>query len=95
MFRQGDVLLVRAKVPQDADVKGDLIIAYGESTGHSHRLVGQGCVLLTRGAEMFARLEQPAQLQHEEHAPIQLLRGEYAIIRQREYSPQAVRNVND
>ncbi|MGH9523996.1 MAG: hypothetical protein ACRD3E_15850 [Terriglobales bacterium] len=32
---------------------------------------------------------------HEEHAPIVLPPGDYEIVRQREYSPEEIRNVAD
>ena len=39
--------------------------------------------------------DAPVALEHDEHETIQLPPGDYRIIRQREYSPEAIRNVAD
>ncbi len=103
--RQGDVLIVRIpalpaslkKVPRD---NGRVILAYGEVTGHSHALVEKHCELFTptiAGASVtyLEVTEAIAALTHDEHATIQLAPGVYEITRQREYHPEASRNVAD
>jgi hypothetical protein len=40
-------------------------------------------------------LEKPAILTHQEHGKIDVPAGTYIAIRQREYSPEAIRNVMD
>lgn len=94
MFRQGDVLIrpVAAipkslkKVPLD---KGRVILAYGEVTGHAHAVIGDVELLAADLQEMeqrFLRVEQDAQVVHDEHDTITLPPGEYEIVRQREYT---------
>ncbi|MGH7746173.1 MAG: hypothetical protein ACREQ5_15625 [Candidatus Dormibacteria bacterium] len=39
--------------------------------------------------------DKPGRLQHEEHGTIELPAGRYAVIRQREYSPEELRQVAD
>lgn len=39
MYRHGDLLIVSAPIPQDAVVTPTDILAYGEATGHHHKLV--------------------------------------------------------
>ena len=45
--------------------------------------------------EIFVALAQPATVTHDEHSLIDLPAGNYRITRQREYSPEAIRNVAD
>jgi hypothetical protein len=50
------------------------------------------------GALAFTYLlieDKPATLRHEEHGPITLPPGSYEVRRQREYTPDAIRNVAD
>ena len=105
MFRQGDVLLVQVEeIPSDAKpckVDGDVILAYGEVTGHAHRLEAGTVKPLAKGgvweptAERFIQALEGAVLKHEEHAPIAIPPGKYRVIQQREYSPEEIRNVAD
>jgi hypothetical protein len=40
-------------------------------------------------------IRREARLKHEEHGEIALAPGGYQVIRQREYAPEAIRNVAD
>ena len=103
--RQGDVLLIRIdEIPSDAapcEVNGDVILAYGEVTGHAHRLEAGKAKAFAKGgawdpsAERFIQALEGAELRHEEHAAILLPPGNYQIRIQREYHPEAIRNVAD
>lgn len=100
LLRQGDVLLVRvASIPATAkrrdEPAGNPILAHGEVTGHHHRVEHGGAALLDVPAGVYLDLPGDALLTHQEHDPIPLTRGAYQVIRQREYSPAAVRNVAD
>lgn len=111
MFRQGDVLVVRAdaahagaEIPRDA---GRVVLAYGELTGHTHAITTKAVHLhrpereatqqeLIVLAERVLRIGRGgAALEHEEHATIRLPAGTYIVRQQREYSPQALRSVAD
>ena len=87
--------------------QGRTILAYGEVTGHAHQVHDVSVAILERddvpAQQLFeepdgARLlvvRREAELRHEEHGTITLARGTYEVIRQREYSPEAIRNVAD
>ena len=102
MYRQGDVLVERVEgvdldgcetVPPRDD--GSVVLAYGEATHHDHTVSAAHAAMLAKGAERFLRVTKPAVLRHQEHAPIQLKPGTYSVVIQREYSPEAIRNVLD
>lgn len=84
---------------------GRTVLAHGEVTGHAHALPGDLAHLfiptkLSR-EEPRLRVVKPAVLFHEEHHQpstghvVQLPAGDYEVIRQREYSPEEIRNVAD
>lgn len=106
MFRQGDVLIVpvpEESVPQHAvdaageprDARGRMVLALGEVTGHAHALVAPGKLVRTGAERMLLHLPEGGRLSHEEHAAIPLPRGWYRVVRQREYTPSAIRIVAD
>jgi hypothetical protein len=103
MYRQGDVLLIPAKLPANAvqrKITGDVILAYGEVTGHAHRIavVDEGperVQLWDAGAERFLRVLETTALTHEEHAPVALPPGVYYLPQQVEYTPQEIHRVAD
>ncbi len=103
-FRQGDVLIRRVRsMPENAkDVtpNGRIVLAHGEVTGHAHA-IAEGEAREMSYAEAggivrrFLKVVSEATVRHEEHAPIALPAGLYEIVLQREYSPEAIRNVAD
>lgn len=98
-YRQGDVLLVAAKLPinaQPADKPGDVILAFGEVTGHAHRIKEREKVRMwDAGAERFLQVLEATMLTHEEHAPVVLQPGIYRLPQQVEYTPAELRRVAD
>jgi hypothetical protein len=105
MYRQGDVLLVptahsltRAAVLVPRD-RGRFVLAYGEVTGHAHAIHSALAELFEeRDGRLFLRVlagVEQVRLLHEEHDAIVLPPGLYEVIRQREYSPGAIRYVLD
>lgn len=102
MYRQGDVLIVPVKtLPKGrAEVKsgvpGRVVLAYGEVTGHHHSIEKEDATLTEfEGATYLEVAEALADLEHQEHSTIQIPKGKYRVIRQREYTPEAIRNVAD
>ncbi|MET9424561.1 hypothetical protein ABZY06_28135 [Streptomyces sp. NPDC006540] len=108
MYRQGDVLIV--SVAEDAvpphvtdapgeprDVRGRMVLALGEVTGHAHAVTGPGRLVREPGpfGPMLLHLPEGGRVVHEEHAAIPLPKGWYRVVRQREYLPGAVRIVAD
>lgn len=100
LIRQGDVLLLQvSRLPNGAQVRqpqGDVILAYGEATGHAHRIKDLAAVRMwDAGAERYLQVLATASLSHEEHATALLPPGIYRLPQQVEYTPQELRNVAD
>jgi hypothetical protein len=99
IYRQGDVLIRRIKsLPaQKAQPRLTGILAYGEVTGHAHRLEDLAkAEVLEVGKGLYLRVgEEGVRVIHEEHAPVELPAGNYEIEIQREYTPAEIRNVAD
>ena len=106
--RQGDVFLVPTRKRPSEQARpvtdnGRVILAYGEVTGHAHQVVGVDDADPVPVMELFEEpdgtrllvVKRDALLTHEEHGQIALAPGGYEVIRQREYSPEAIRNVAD
>lgn len=105
-YRQGDILIedvmVKPSGIKAAPSQGQTL-AYGEVTGHAHVLDDEESQVHVpisapdeaNAAIKFAKLGRAAKLKHQEHAPIPLKRGWKQITRQREYSPEAIRQVAD
>lgn len=110
-FRQGDVLITRIDtLPSGVDLTkprardaGRVILAYGEVTGHAHAIAD---TLEAPAAALFddpngpegsfvMLVESDTGIVHEEHGRIDLPAGNYRVTRQREYTPEAIRNVAD
>lgn len=102
-YRQGDVLLIamdNVKLPDEAKrLPNDgerVVLAYGEVTGHAHALSGDVAALYQAGKTTILETQEGAVLRHEEHNAIDLPRGLYRVIRQRELTPEEeVRTVAD
>lgn len=103
-YRQGDVLIERiAEMPKKRDrigrESGRVVLAHGEVTGHHHSLCEPEVDLYSSpeeaGVTFLEVREAMAMLTHQEHATIPLERGTYRVTRQREYAPEAIRNVQD
>jgi len=101
-YRQGDVLLVRVdSLPagdrKDARGEGQIVLARGEATGHAHTIedAPPGTEFVEIGGVCFLILTEAADLVHQEHGTITVPPGTYTVKRQREYTPEAVRNVQD
>ena len=108
--RQGDVLIVdaayRGGIPAEAikvpkDDGGDTILAYGEVTGHAHRIkeksVAAPVEYFDHQAERYLRVVCEAPLSHEEHHTIPIFprEGGYAQAFQVEDFGIEVRRVQD
>jgi hypothetical protein len=52
-------------------------------------------VLEDRQGALFLEVMRPTQIIHQQHHPIELPAGCYRVIRQREYTPEAIREVAD
>jgi len=101
MARQGDVLVVATdeKIPDDATLAPDCILAHGEVTGHKHQIHHGAKMFMRSNGEKWLSVEDqaPVDLVHEEHGTVSIPGGKktYKVIQQREYLPQGQRNVAD
>src|SRR5262245_65942032 len=80
MWRHGDVLIARApEIPDGATPRGNVILAYGEMTGHAHRIESpESAELFDHNAVIFMRIVRArAPILHEEHQPINDTTGAY------------------
>jgi hypothetical protein len=95
LYRHGDVLIQEvAELPTGADQRSDQapVLAYGEVTGHSHRIETPTAVEFwvhfgPQGQQRFVRVLETTRIVHEEHQPITLEPGVYRFWQQREYDP--------
>lgn len=100
ILRQGDVLLKQVKsIPKSATCQGGpCILAYGEATGHSHQVREHGeiWVDVKDQGRRYLKILDDTTLEHEEHTWAALSKGEqYEIVIQVEYTPDAIRRVED
>jgi hypothetical protein len=103
IYRQGDVAIIPvSKVPTQLTPvkrdKGAVVLAYGEVTGHAHRIPSRSAKLFRDETDArYLRIGGGggAELKHEEHGTIKLPPGNYKVIRQREHTPAAIVQVAD
>lgn len=98
-YRQGDVLIIpTTKIPANLVKTKKVTLAYGEVTGHHHTIFS-GAVGYGKSADSlvdyFEVTTDDAQIVHQEHDPIKLPAGTYRSVIQVEYTPEAIRNVQD
>jgi hypothetical protein len=100
----GDVIIQRVdSVPVDfeeLDKEPNSCLAYGEATGHAHKLFdGEFDVRIDKDNESVRHLKvvKPVALRHQEHKEIILKPGNYITRIQREYDPfgKKIREVAD
>jgi hypothetical protein len=95
-YRQGDLLVMRQEMRPAADLparSGNIIVA-GEATSHADQLTA-GQIWQTREGLLDLGTVAGSLIVHEEHAVLELSPGYRQVIRQREYSPSAIRWVRD
>lgn len=102
VLRQGDVMVRRIPRRDLSDAKaiaregGRVVLAHGEVTGHAHAIRSPRADLFEAAGRFFLTIDgETVALEHEEHSTIEIPPGHYEVIRQREYSPEAIRNVAD
>jgi len=98
LWRQGNVFLIaNSDLPKTGRQERRPVLAEGEVTGHAHRLQDPASGrVFSVGSNLYLEvLAESATIVHEEHGPVTLPRGGYAIRIQREYSPQEIRQVVD
>lgn len=100
-IQQGDVDIRKlTSMPSDAKVdknKTDNCLAYGEVTGHAHRISSGVVEFLKMGTQTFLRVKEEAALSHEEHKTIILPPGDYQYggTQEFDYDTEEARRVAD
>lgn len=96
MIRHGDVILVKIiSIPKGAVSLGKRKeLAYGEATGHAHRLdIGE--LFETKDGKLYCKIGKQAKLSHEEHKTCLLDIGVYEVVIKRQYTPDGWETVRD
>lgn len=95
-FRHGDVQIIKVdSIPNDAKKLARKELAYGEVTGHAHR-IDLGDIFETKDGKLFIKVEKLAKVSHEEHKTVTLDPGCYRIGIKRQYNPaRGWENVKD
>ena len=107
-YRQGDVgLELVTELPEGLEFKSarTAVLAEGEVTGHYHIMDAQvggktdgtefPLEIAEKDGTMYLRVSEPLPLKHQEHATITVEPGIYKRTIQREYFPDAPRQVLD
>jgi len=98
LYRHGDVLIASIdELPDGCKKRGHVTLAYGEITGHSHRIADASTAeTFELDGQIYLKVvAAKAELIHEEHASIELPQGIYRVWQQREYTPERIRTVYD
>lgn len=98
-YQQGDVLLrgIEQRPSSATRKEGRAIVASGEVTGHCHEVLGEGVEVYECEEVLYVSAPNGGTIRHEEHLPIDLHPGEYAIgiVREYDHFKEEARNVAD
>jgi hypothetical protein len=87
-YQQGDVCLISCCCEPAGKVKTDGIVAYGEVTGHCHKVIVDGelvKVIENEKGELYVKAQKPFSVVHEEHKTIEVPAGVWKIGKVREF----------
>jgi len=95
--RQGELLIKRMnkkEVLASNTLKklNHRVLAEGEATGHKHELTTGTLYNTSWGNKLFIELDTPAELKHPEHNTLDISRGFFEVITQREFNDIRVRD---
>ncbi len=99
-YRHGDVILKRVeKIPSGAtklETKGNLVLAEGENTGHSHKFPSGVGHLFKYDNRLYLEItSKQAKINHEEHGPGKVAPGCYEVLIQNEWQEDGWTKVID
>lgn len=94
-YHQGDIILRRInQIPNTAKKTRDEIVAYGEVTGHAHRI--KNSEIFEENDKTFVRVLDIEPMSHDTHPPtLPIETGDYERLRQYEYFPEGELEVKD
>lgn len=100
-YRQGDVFLFPAELPEGAAAAKNCVLALGEATGHRHE-VFDGEVFAGEDGALYVLATGETELRHvggtgvqADHGAVDVAPGAYRVVIQREYEPDGWRQVRD
>lgn len=101
-LQQGDVLMQRVSIPEDAKKlkpkDRGWVLAEGEVTGHAH-VIDQidNCEMYESEGTLYLHVNEDCTVIHEEHNPIDIPSGDYVISQVVEVDPfeEEIRRVRD
>ncbi|MBI5698533.1 MAG: hypothetical protein HZC29_08680 [Thaumarchaeota archaeon] len=112
-FRHGDVdgipieLTSLIEIPREAKPIGKIVMQ-GTANGHSHRIRDGQVLMLEKPTDVkiadevmqvnrFLRVPNDTIIEHEEHPDVEVLKGDYVIVQERNYNPfdKQIRRVID
>jgi len=65
---------------------GSFVLAYGEATGHHHKITAERMKIYEdEEGRFYMKIEQPAKLTHQEHKTLEIEKGVYIVEKEREY----------
>lgn len=82
----GDVHVIACEgIPVEAEKSDEMVLEYGEVTGHAHRYTERSTQLFKMpDGRKFLRVVKPTDLSHEEHDTRTIQPGDYEIRRTKE-----------
>jgi len=98
-WQQGDVIgrAIQAIPPTATKKSGRAIVAYGEVTGHTHEILGEGVEVYEEAGLLYVAVPHGGTIRHEEHHPITLHPGQYriGIVQEYDHFAEEARRVAD
>lgn len=104
MYRHGDLLIKPIKeLPKNLKRRKNNILAYGEATGHHHKLTANELsnkdiqVWFDEQVKVFFETKEKTSLSHQEHKTIEIEKGRYGVVVERARDPftQSINQVID
>ena len=100
VWSQGDLVLIEETIPKEAEEieKHDGVLAYGEVTGHCHRIIKGEVRFFRNGNVAMAYALTDLQIGHEDHPNITIPTGtkfRYGQEREADWFEEVNRNVAD
>lgn len=94
-YRHGDVQLIKVdNLPTEAKKLKRKELAFGEVTGHAHR-IDVGEIFETKNGELYLKVDKLTKVSHEEHKTKVVDPGYYKINIKRQYTPEGWERVAD
>lgn len=88
MIRHGDVQIIPIdSIPNGAKKLDRKELAYGEVTGHSHK-IDFGDLFETKDGSLYLKVDKNSNVDHEEHKKTKIKPGNYAIRIKRQYNAE-------